>query len=50
VFQIDNFKAYERMDNEDLEKLVCQGAVSVSFRINDCIKNYQGGIIYDGDG
>jgi C1A family cysteine protease len=32
-----------------MEKLVCQGAVSTSIRINDCIKNYAGGIIWDGD-
>jgi len=40
VFQIDHFKVYENMINDDLWKLVCQGAVSASFRINDCIKNY----------
>lgn len=36
------------MIDADLEKLVCQGTVSVSMRINDCIKNYQSGVIYDG--
>ena len=50
VYKIDHFKAYERMINEDLEKLVCSGVVSVSIRINECIKNYKSGIIYDGDG
>ena len=49
VFKIDGFKAYERPTVLDVEKLACQGAVSVSMRINDCIKNYAGGIIYDGD-
>ena len=48
VFKIDSFKVWERPTNADIEKLVCQGAVSVSMRINDCIKNYQSGIIYDG--
>jgi hypothetical protein len=33
-----------------MEKLVCHGTVSVSIRINDCIKNYKSGVIYDGDG
>ena len=48
VFKIDHFKAYEIALNSDIEKLVCQGVVSVSIRINDCIKNYKSGIIYDG--
>lgn len=48
VFQINTFKAYEEPSNADIEKLVCQGVVSVSFRINDCIKNYKSGIIFDG--
>lgn len=50
LFKIDAFKAYERMNNADLEKLVCQGAVSVSIRINNCIKNYKSGILHDEDG
>lgn len=49
VFKIDSFKAWERPTTEDMEKLVCQGTVSVSIRINDCIKLYKSGIIYDGD-
>lgn len=49
AFKIDAFKAWERPTTADMEKLVCQGAVSVSIRINDCIKNYQSGIIYDGE-
>lgn len=50
VYKIDAFKAWERSRTVDLEKLVCQGTVSVSIRINECIKNYQSGIIYDQDG
>jgi C1A family cysteine protease len=50
VFKSSAFKAYERVTNADLEKLVCQGTVSVSIRINNCLKNYKGGILYDGDG
>ena len=38
------------MNNADLQKLVCQGAVSASIRINDCIKNYESGIITDKGG
>lgn len=30
-----------------MKTLVCQGAVSIPFYINDCIKNYSGGIITD---
>jgi hypothetical protein len=41
---------YENMNNADLERLVCHGVISVSMRINDCIKNYKGGIITDKDG
>ena len=48
AFKIDGFKAWERPTTADIEKLVCQGTVSVSIRINDCIKQYQSGIIYDG--
>ena len=33
--------------NEDLALLVCQGAVSTGFFINDCIKNYESGILTD---
>lgn len=33
-----------------MEKLLCQGVVSVSIRINDCIKHYKSGVLYDGDG
>lgn len=47
AFQLDAFKVYEYPLNEDLAKLVCQGSVSVSFYINDCIKNYKSGIITD---
>mmetsp|Transcript_38131 Transcript_38131/g.36484 ORF Transcript_38131/g.36484 Transcript_38131/m.36484 type:complete len:109 (-) Transcript_38131:162-488(-) len=49
VFDIDMFKVYEYMTNEDLKRLACRGAVSVNVRINDCIKNYESGVIYDGD-
>jgi hypothetical protein len=38
------------MLNSDLEKLVCHGPVTVSIRINDCIKNYKSGIISDNNG
>jgi C1A family cysteine protease len=38
------------MTNEDLMRLSCKGVVSVGIRINNCIKNYQSGILYDGDG
>lgn len=47
VFKIDTFKAWERARTVDMEKLVCQGTVSVSIRINKCVKNYKSGIIYD---
>ncbi|TNV77595.1 hypothetical protein FGO68_gene1842 [Halteria grandinella] len=50
AFQITSFKAYERVTTTDLETLVCQGPVSISLRINDCIKNYHSGIIFDGPG
>jgi hypothetical protein len=50
VFKTGGFKAYERVTNTDLEKLVCQGTVSVSIRINNCLKSYKSGILYDGDG
>ena len=49
VFKIDTFKAWERARTVDIEKLVCQGTVSVSIRINKCVKNYKSGIIYDND-
>eukprot|EP00347_Sterkiella_histriomuscorum_P022988 403336383 len=49
-YQISAFKAFEKINNADLEKLVCQGTVSISIRINDCIKNYKSGVLYDGDG
>jgi hypothetical protein len=49
VFKIDSFKAWERPSVADMEKMVCQGTVSVSIRINDCIKNYESGIIFDGE-
>lgn len=44
---ITDFKVFQRITNEDMKHLVCQGAVSVPFYINDCIKNYTGGIITD---
>ena len=50
VYLGEDFKAYEAVSNREMEKLVCHGTVSVSIRINDCIKNYKSGIIYDGDG
>ena len=40
VYWIDHYKVYEYMTNKDLEKLVCHGTISVSIRINDCLKNY----------
>lgn len=45
VYQTEGFKIYERINNYDLEKLVCEGAVAVPVRINDCFKNYAGGIL-----
>lgn len=50
MFKIDGFKAWERITNSDLETLACQGPVSVSLRINDCVKDYVSGIIFDGPG
>ncbi|CDW81043.1 cysteine protease [Stylonychia lemnae] len=50
TYQIDAFKVYEKINNEDMEKLVCQGTVSISIRINDCIKSYKSGILHDNDG
>jgi hypothetical protein len=50
IYKTSGFKAYERITNADLEKLVCYGTVSVSIRINNCLKAYKGGILYDGDG
>ena len=50
VFKIDHYKVYNYMNNRDLERLVCQGAVSAAIRINNCIKSYQSGIIDDRDG
>ena len=47
LYQIDHYKVYENLNNADLEKLVCHGVVSVSIRINDCIKSYKKGIITD---
>ena len=32
-----------------MRKLVCQGAVSVNFFMNDCIKNYSSGVLTDGN-
>jgi hypothetical protein len=40
VYKIDAFKAWERARTVDIEKMVCSGTVSVSIRINECIKNY----------
>lgn len=42
-----DFKMFEQVRNDDLKKLTCQGAISTYFYINDCIKNYSGGIITD---
>lgn len=42
-----DFKIFEQLRNDDLKKLTCQGAVSIYFYINDCIKNYSDGIITD---
>jgi hypothetical protein len=44
---ISDFKVFMQVRNEDMKHLLCQGAVSVPFYINDCIKNYSGGIITD---
>eukprot|EP00349_Pseudokeronopsis_sp_Brazil_P001464 CAMPEP_0202961830 /NCGR_PEP_ID=MMETSP1396-20130829/5916_1 /ASSEMBLY_ACC=CAM_ASM_000872 /TAXON_ID= /ORGANISM="Pseudokeronopsis sp., Strain Brazil" /LENGTH=74 /DNA_ID=CAMNT_0049681961 /DNA_START=833 /DNA_END=1057 /DNA_ORIENTATION=+ len=44
------FKAYEYLQNSDLRRLACKGVLAVNVRINDCIKNYQSGVIFDGDG
>ena len=44
---IKDFKVFQRINNEDLKVLVCHGAVSVPFYINDCIKNYSHGVITD---
>lgn len=49
-FTIDAYKVYEYMTNEDLMRLACRGVVSVGIRINNCIKNYESGVLYDGDG
>ena len=49
IFSLDFFKAYEYVTIEDLKRLSCHGAVAVNVRINDCIKNYKSGIIFDGD-
>ncbi len=45
--KISDFKIFEQIRNDDLKTLACQGAISVYFHINDCIKNYSGGIITD---
>jgi C1A family cysteine protease len=45
AFQLDDFKVYERINTHDLETLLCHGAVAVPIWINDCFKNYQGGIL-----
>lgn len=45
--EIGDFKVFQRINNTDLKHLVCLGAVSVPFYINDCIKNYASGIITD---
>lgn len=50
AFELDDFKIFEYPLNQDLAMLVCQGSVSVSFYINDCIKNYESGIITDFNG
>jgi len=44
---ISDFKIFERLLNEDLKRLTCQGALSTYFYINECIKNYSSGIITD---
>jgi len=41
---------FSRVLNSDMKSLVCQGAVSVPFYINDCIKSYKSGIISDNNG
>jgi hypothetical protein len=50
AFQLNDFKVFSKVLNQDLKTLVCQGAVSVPFTINDCIKNYSTGIITDAEG
>ena len=50
AFELEEFKIFEYPLGLDLAKLVCQGAVSSNFFINDCIKNYESGIITDTNG
>ena len=50
AFELEEFKIFEYPLGLDLAKLVCQGAVSSNFFINDCIKNYKSGIITDANG
>lgn len=48
--EVDEFKIFKYPLGRDLALMVCQGAVSVNFFINDCIKNYESGIITDTNG
>ena len=50
AFQIEDFKIFAYPLKEDLAKLVCHGAVSAGFFMNDCIKNYSSGILTDFNG
>ena len=50
AFKVEEFKIFSYPLNTDLKKLVCQGSVSTGFFINECIKNYAGGIIKDNEG
>lgn len=50
AYQVNEFKIFDYPLNKDLQTLVCQGALASEFFINDCIKNYAGGIITDGNG
>lgn len=49
VFHIDHYKAFDYMNNRDLERLVCQGAIPVGMRINGCFRHYEKGVVYDND-
>ena len=50
AYELEEFKLFERVVNTDMKTLVCQGAISVPFYVNDCIKNYASGIITDNHG
>ena len=47
AYQLDDFKIFSNVLNKDMRKLVCQGAVSVNFFMNDCIKQYASGVLTD---